>query len=132
MWWCQYLHMTDVQEQLHKAMQFYDLIESNASGSSDDEEEKEAEVNNIFLQLQQLSTHMHNHVFCNGLVCIYGATPTVLMHAFLLGIIPYMIKIILSPFTNTKKHKLNKSVDKNLITVQYLERTKYLRCSFII
>jgi len=39
-------------------------------------------------------------------------TPMDLMHAFLQGIIPYVIKIILSPFNNADKHCLDDLVDK--------------------
>jgi len=85
--------------------------------------------------LQQLSTHMHTSAFLhvwfgenpNG---IYGATPTDLMHAFLHGIIPYVIKIILSPFNNANKHCLDDLVDTTLVTVHSSQRINYPRCNF--
>jgi len=61
---------------------------------------------------------------------IYGAVPTDLMHAFLHGIVPYVIKTLLSSFTMKKKHFLDDLVDKTLVNVCSSERTKYPRCSF--
>jgi len=48
---------------------------------------------------------------------IYGETPMDLMHAFLHGIRPYVLKIILSPFNNVDKHCLGDLIDKTLVTV---------------
>jgi len=61
---------------------------------------------------------------------IYGAVPTDLMHAFLHGIVPYVIKTLLSSFTTKEKHFLDDLVDKTLVNVRSSERTKFPRCSF--
>ncbi len=80
--------------------------------------------------------HMHTSAFLhvwfgavnpNG---IYSATPTDLMHVFLHGIIPYVIKILLSPFNNADKHCLDDLVDKTLVTVHSSQRINYTRCNF--
>jgi len=53
-----------------------------------------------------------------------------LMHAFLQRIVPYVIKITLSPFNNADKHCLDDLVDKTLFTVCSSQRTNYQICSF--
>jgi len=79
--------------------------------------------------------HMHTSAFIHvwfgeNPKGIYDATPMVLMHALLHGIIPYVIKILLSPFNNDDKHCLDDLVDKALVTVWSSQRTNYPRCSF--
>jgi len=61
---------------------------------------------------------------------VHGATPMDLMHAFLHGIIPYVLKIILSTFSNADKHCLDDLVDKTLVTVQSSQRNNYPRCNY--
>ena len=134
-WKCQYLYMSDVQERCLKAMQLCDLIEKDNPNISDIEEEDANDINIIMTELQQMSTHMHETAFQNiwfgaNPHRIYGTVPTDLMHAFLHGIIPYVIKTIISPFTNKEKHYLNDLVDQTLVTIHSSERTKYPRCSF--
>jgi len=52
------------------------------------------------------------------------------MHAFLHGIILYVIKIILSLFNTAGRESLDNLVDKTLVTVCSSERTNYPKCSF--
>jgi len=127
--------MSDVQEKFLKAMQLCDLIEKDNSDISDSEEEDANDIDIILSELQQMSTHMHESAFQNiwfgdNPHGIYGAVPTDLMHAFLHGIVPYVIKTLLSPFTNKEKHFLDDLVDQTLVTICSSERTKYPRCSF--
>ncbi len=56
---------------------------------------------------------------------ILGACPTHLMHAFLHGLIPYVVKIVISTFTTSDKHKLDLLVDDILVPTQSGERLKY-------
>ena len=116
-------------------MQLCDLIEKDNSDISDSEEEDANDIDIILSELQQMSTHMHESTFQNiwfgdNPHGIYGAVPTDLMHAFLHGIVPYVIKILLSSFTNKEKHFLDDLVDKTPVTIRSSERTKYPRCSF--
>jgi len=53
-----------------------------------------------------------------------------LMHAFLHGIILYVIKTILSPFNNADKNCRDDLVDKTLVTVWSSQRINYPRCNF--
>jgi len=84
--------------------------------------EEENIVNDIMVNLQQLSTQLHQSAFCNiwfgdNPNGIYGATPTDLMHAFLHGIILYVVKLILNLFTNQEKAYLDKLCDRTLATI---------------
>ena len=102
---CQYLRMTEIQEKCQWSMIFYKLLPSNKELTIMEMVKEEDIVNDIMVDLQQLSTQLHQSVFCNiwfggNPNGIYGATPTDLMHAFLHGIIPYVVKLILDPFTN--------------------------------
>jgi len=122
----------NVQEKCVKAMQLCDLIEKDDSDISDSEEDDVNDINVIMSELQQMSTHIHESAFQNiwfgdNPYGIYGAVPTDLMHAFLHGIIPYVIKTIISPYTNKEKHYCDDLVDQTLVTVHSCERTKYPR-----
>ncbi len=48
---------------------------------------------------------------------ILGACPTDLMHAFLHGLIPYVVKIIVGFFTTHEKHQMDVLVDKILVPI---------------
>jgi len=133
---CEYLSMTEIQEKCHWSMAFYKLIPSNRELTIMETIEEENIVNDIMVNLQQLSTQLHQSAFCNiwfgdNPNGIYGATPTDLMHAFLHGIIPYVVKLILNPFTNQEKAYLDKLCDRTLATIQSSEQKYYYpRCCF--
>jgi len=96
---CVYLRMSEIQEKCHRSMAFYKLIPSGRELTVMEMSEEEDIVNDIMVELQQLSTQLHQSAFCNiwfgdNPNGIYGATPTNLMDAFLHGIIPYVIKLI--------------------------------------
>ena len=84
--------------------------------------QKQFQLNHYLLELKKLSQHMHDNAF-DGVwfsvnsVGILGACPTNLMHAFLHGLIPYVINIIISYFTTREKHDLDIMVDKILVTI---------------
>jgi len=64
------------------------------------------DVNKIMTEFLQLSAHMHESAFCSiwfgaNPHGIHGVTPTDLMHAFLHGIVLYVIKILLSQFAES-------------------------------
>jgi len=46
---------------------------------------------------------------------ILATFQTDLMHAFLHGLIPYVVKIVISTFTTSDKHKINLLVDDILV-----------------
>jgi len=65
---------------------------------------------------------MHNNAFNsvwfgvnpNG---ILGACPTDLMQAFLHGLIPYVVKIVVVSFTTHEKHLMDVFIDKILVPI---------------
>jgi len=88
--------MNAVQAICQKPLLFYGLVESEKELTVHERATLEPEVNVALLELQQLSTHLHISAFSNiwfgeNPNGIYGTTPTDLMHAFLQGIIPYVI-----------------------------------------
>jgi len=96
--------------------------------------ERQHQMNAVILELQSLSQHMHDNAF-EGVWFgvnpegILGALPTDLMHAFLHGLIPYVVKTIISNFTTREKHKLD-LVDEILVPIHSGERSKYPRTNF--
>jgi len=80
------------------------------------------EMNQCMDKLQKLSQHMHDNAFDsvwfgvnpNG---ILGASPTDLMHAFLHGLIPYVVKIVIGSFTTREKHQMDILVDNILVPI---------------
>jgi len=55
--------------------------------------------------------------FGNNSYGILGALPTDLMHAFLHGIIPYVVKSIVAPLTPSEKTTLDLLVDSVLVPI---------------
>jgi len=49
---------------------------------------------------------------------ILGACPNALMHAFLHGLIPYVVKIVVGSFTTHKKHLMDVLVGNILVPIQ--------------
>jgi len=49
---------------------------------------------------------------------ILDACPTDLMHAFLHGLIPYVVKILIGPLTTHEKHQMDVLVDNFLVQIQ--------------
>ena len=61
---------------------------------------------------------------------ILGACPTDLMHAFLHGLIPYVIKIVIGLFTTCEKHMMDVLVDKILVPIRSGEQSKFPQTNF--
>jgi len=92
-------------------------------------------MNQCMDKLQKLSQHMHDNAFDsvwfgvnpNG---ILGACPADLMHAFLHGLIPYVVKIVIGSFTTREKHQMDILVDNILVLIQSGEQSKFPRTNF--
>jgi len=56
--------------------------------------------------------------------------PHDMMHAFLHGVMMYVIEVILSPINPSGKYGLDKLVDKILVPVKSSLKKEYPRCSF--
>jgi len=121
-WRCNFLKMDDLQKlAIHG-------LELNGFIPNDDVEMmaihvKQAENNKVLDHLQKKSHHMHDNTFKgiwfgDNSYGILGALPTNLMHAFLHGIVPYVVKTIVSPLTPLEKTTLDLLVDSILVPVQ--------------
>ena len=53
-----------------------------------------------------------------------------MMHAFLHGVLMYVIELIISPMNPSEKYELDKIVDKIVVPVRSTLRKDYPRCSF--
>ena len=127
LWQCQYLEMMQVQQMCHKAMVSYGLLPSDDNLTIQQREEQIEECADIMTELKKLSTHMHSSAFSqiwfgenpHG---IYGATPTDLMHAFLQGITPYSLRIMMESLTLKEKESLDLLCDHCFITIHSSEK----------
>jgi len=85
--------------------------------------------------LIELSQHMHINAFhdvwlgstsCGLLECL----PHDMMHAFLHGVLMYVIEVIISPLNPTEKFQLDTIVDEIIVPVRSSMKKTYPRCSF--
>jgi len=121
-WRCNYLKMDDLQKLAIRGLELNGFI------PNDDVERmaihvKQAENNKVLEHLQKKSHHMHDNAFegmwfGDNSYGILGALPTNLMHAFLHGIIPYVVKTIVAPLTPTEKTSLDNLVDSVLVPIR--------------
>jgi len=78
---------------------------------------------------------MHVNAFSNMWMGsnTYGlleALPHDMMHAFLHGVLMYVIEVIMSPLNPTEKFKLDGIVDKIIVPIRSSSRAQFPRCSF--
>ena len=86
-------------------------------------------------KLQQLSQHMHENAFqnvwlgsnTNGLL---EALPHDMMHAFLHGVLMYVLEVIMSPLSPTEKFYLDDIVDDIIVPIRSSSKAQFPRCSF--
>jgi len=133
-WQCQFLKMNDLQTISIRALGLHGFIPKEEVEQLPINE-KMYEISRCMDELQKLSQHMHDNAFDsvwfgendNG---ILGACQTDVMHAFLHGLIPYVIKIVIGLFTAHEKHQMDVLVDKILVPVHSGERSKFPRTNF--
>jgi len=85
--------------------------------------EKMYEMSQCMHKLQKQLQHMHDNAFNNVWFGvnpngILGACPTDFMHAFLHGLIPYIVNIVVGSFTTHKKHLMDVLVGNILVPIQ--------------
>jgi len=110
-WQCQCIKMEELQSISIRALELQGFI-LNKEVDQLPINEKMYEMSQCMDKLQKLVLqHMHNNAFNivwfgenpNGML---GACPTDLMHAFLHGLIPYVVKIVIGSFTTCEKHQM--------------------------
>jgi len=86
-------------------------------------------------ELQALSQHIHCNAFENVWLGsnTYGlleSLPHDMMHAFLHGVLMYVLEVIMSPLNPSEKFKLDVIVDKIIVPVRSTYKAQFPRCSF--
>jgi hypothetical protein len=62
---------------------------------------------------------------------MFGSTPTDYMHAFLLGVLKYVVKAILAEFNNKSKAAIDRAVAGSIPTNRQFERQNYPGANFV-
>ena len=78
---------------------------------------------------------MHVNAFSNmwmgsNTYRLLEALPHDMMHAFLHGVLMYVIEVIMSPLNPTEKFKLDGIVDNIIVPIRSSSRAQFPRCSF--
>ena len=85
-------------------------------------------------ELQELSQHMHVNAFSNMWMGsnTYGQIEALPhdMHAFLHGVLMYVIEVTMSPLNLIEKSKLDRIVDKIIVPIRSSSRAQFSICSF--
>ncbi len=122
---CNYLSMTSLQKVSNRAMKLFDLQEWN-----DNDDNVPCTPTQLLRQqvdicekLKGLSHHVHNNAsekvwFSNNPHGILGATPHDLMHAFLHGILRYVVSTMIDPLLPAEKSRLDSMVDQCLLSLR--------------
>lgn len=133
---CQWLSLQPLQDISVRGLKLVGIIpweDNDTRPQSRPEQAKE--FSHIYHTLKSHSHYMHDNAFADVWFGdnergILGATPTDLMHAFLHGIVSYVINVILAEWTPTELNALDEIVDKIIRPVRSSARTDYPRCDF--
>jgi len=129
--------MSDIHDMCLVAMQLY-LPEEYGIGTDLDQftaqEIKEAKLE-AHENLRLMSQHMHINAFHDvwlgsNTFGLLESLPHDMMHAFLHGVLMYVIEVIISPMNPSEKYELDKIVDQIIVPVRSTLRKDYPRCSF--
>ena len=134
---CRLLKMNDFQEDAVYALKLMGILECESDDDeipSDDEQRKQ-DLKVVEEEFQNNSQHIVDSAFApvwfgvnkRG---ILGASPVDLMHAFLHGVLVYLLRVFFSSFTDTHRQKLDNLVDRMLNQVHSSERKNFPRIGF--
>jgi len=134
---CKFISMDDVNDLCLMALKLYKPEEygvGNELEEFDEDEIKEAKIE-AHENLRMLSQHMHLNAFKDiwlgsNTYGLLESLPHDMMHAFLHGVLMYVIEVIMSPLTPTEKYKLDGIVDDIVVPVRSSLKKDYPRCSF--
>jgi len=134
---CRFLSMSDLNAKSRLALGLYKPkeygLELQLEGLSNNEQEDlKIEAHN---NLKQLSQHMHINAFedvwlGSNTYGLLESLPHDMIHAFLHGVLMYVIEVIMSPLNPTEKYKLDKIVDEIVVPVRSSVKKHFPRCSF--
>jgi len=134
---CKFISMSDIHQLCLAGMQLYNPEEYGIGidlGRFTEKEIKDTKLE-AHENLRLLSQHMHINAFHDVWLGsnTYGlleSLPHDMMHAFLHGVMMYVIEVILSPMNPSEKYDLDKLVDKIVVPVKSSLKKEYPRCSF--
>jgi len=134
---CNFISMDDVNDLCLTALKLYKPEEYGVGDeldSFDEDEIHEAKLE-AHENLRLLSQHMHINAFKDiwlgsNTYGLLESLPHDMMHAFLHGVLMYVIEVIMSPLTPTEKYKLDGIVDDIVVPVRSSLKKDYPRCSF--
>jgi len=134
---CNFLSMSEINDLCLTALQLYNSTEYGTGIDLNEFtplEIKEAQAE-AHENLRMLSQHMHinafHDVWLGSNTCgLLESLPHDMMHAFLHGVLMYVIEVIMSPLNPTEKFHLDAIVDDIVVPVRSSLRKDYPRCSF--
>ena len=101
--------------------------------------DEKRDTRNLLKQLHQLLKDLTQHCHISGYHGvwfgsnphgIHGATPTDLMHAFLHGVVPYLVKIVMGSLTDDEKTQLDNLVQRIMQRIRSSERMNFPRAFY--
>lgn len=134
---CNYLFMQQINQKCKEAMKvfFPNNYDNNEDILSMTKEQLKQKQQTKQQELQALSQHIHCNTFENVWLGSnkYGlleSLPHDMMHAFLHGVLMYVLEVIMSPLNPSEKFKLDVIVDKIIVPVRSTYKAQFPRCSF--
>ena len=102
-----------------------------------DQRQVKKRMKDLFSYVDSWNQHVHDSAFAGVWMGtdeppnIFLRTPTDLMHAFLLGVVPYLIRIYMAAMTDSEKAAIDRLVDKLFVGQRSSERKNFPRCNFV-
>ena len=134
---CNFISMSDIHDLCLAGMQLYSPEEYGIGIQLDQYTENEIKATKLETHenLRLLSQHMHINAFHDVWLGsnTYGlleSLPHDMMHAFLHGVLMYVIEVTMSPLNPSEKYALDKLVDNIVVPVKSSLKNDYPRCSF--
>jgi hypothetical protein len=135
---CRFISMSDINELCLVALNLYKPEEYGIGfdfGNFSEYEIKEAKLE-AHENLRMKSQHMHLNAFHDiwlgtNTYGLLESLPHDMMHAFLHGVLMYVIEVIMSPLNPTEKYQLDTLVDEIIVPLRSSLKKEYPRCSFV-
>jgi hypothetical protein len=133
---CECIDQHVINQQCIRAMKLSGQLTMDEHEEPVTQPSAKAELEGLREDLRAKSRHIHLNAFINvhmgdnkcGLIA--GATPTDVMHAFLLGVVPYALRHFITPMTATEKATLDLLVDRLFSRFRSSEKKEYPRFNF--
>jgi len=134
---CNFLSMYDMNKKCVYVMQLYYPKEYGIEAevqSLDEDQLKQLKLD-AHESLRMVSQHMHINAFNDvwfgpNTYGLLEKLPHDMMHAFLHGVLMYVIEVIMSPLNPTEKYCLDSIVDEIVVPICSSRKKDFPRCSF--